>query len=93
MNGEVKKHLYVTVTMDTLNTGFNMCCWLTTMPFWIEEITMFPHDYTIEQSENIFHLHSNCELTNKMVNTMTTQMEDILLQQRATNATRKLANR
>lgn len=93
MSDQAKKHLYMTISMDCLNEGFNFCCWFSPMRFWLEEIASFPNDYTSEGNEHIWHVHSNVELTNKVVSMAIEQGEEITARTRAINARRKLANR
>lgn len=87
------KHSYLTVTMDVLNGGFNFCCWMSPMRLWLDEIRSYPNGYTVEVGEYIFHVHCNNELTNKVLAGITEQAEQILMEQRAINASRKIANR
>jgi hypothetical protein len=90
---ESKKHLYMTISMDMLNNGFNFCCWFSPARFWLEETAMFPNDYTREEVEHIWHIHANHELTNKVISMAVETAGDIIAQQAAVNSRRKLANR
>lgn len=90
---DAKKHLYMTITMDFLNGGFNFCCWFSPMRFWLEETAQYPNDYTVEVDGHIWHLHCNHELTNKIQSMAVEQAEKMLATQAAINARRKLANR
>jgi len=87
------KNIYMTVTMDVLNCGFNFCCWMTTQRMWIEELKQYPNGYAVEAGNYLLHIHCNCELTNKILGGIAQEAETILSQQSETNSKRKLANR
>lgn len=84
---------YMTVSLDLQANGFNITGWMSTVEFWIAERAAYPHRYTAMGDACTWLIHSNTELTVKMIATVTEYCDRICREQTAINNRRKLSNR
>jgi hypothetical protein len=85
--------MYMTVDVDVMPSGINLCMWMSTVEFWMSEVKNYPYKYTYIGNSCTWLLHSNSELTSKMINMIGEQADDICTKQAIKNSTRKLSNR
>lgn len=86
-------HFYVSVSCDVQPEGLNMACWMSTIDLWLEESTRYPNYYDRGEGDYIWHIHANCELTNKAIAMICEYANRIISEQVKHNKRRKLANR
>lgn len=84
---------YMTVSVDVMQQGLNVSIWFTTERFWHDEIAMFPHSYDVQTGDCNWKVHSNSELTHKVLMMATEYADKICAENLAINNRRKIANR
>lgn len=84
---------YMTVSIDVQPEGFAFQCWISVDAFWSQEVTEYPHVYTYVGGRCTWFIHSNIEMTSKMVIACGEQADRLCASQSQTNKERKLANR
>lgn len=83
---------YMTVSYDTQPEGMNLTCWMSTVDFWMSEQVHYPHKYTHMGDVCTWLIHSNVELTNKVISMVVETADSICERQTRINAKRKIAN-
>jgi len=84
---------YMTVSLDTNRDGINLAGWISTVDYWNAEKEAFPYAYTYMGDRCTWLIHSNTELTPKMIQAVGETCDRICSEQAAINDRRKLANR
>jgi len=84
---------YMTVSIDMMPDGINLFCSISTVEFWSNERDMFPYNYTYIGGTCTWLIHSNTELTMKMLGAVGETADRICEQGQAINDRRKVANR
>lgn len=84
---------YMTVSLDVTPVGINVACWMSTVDFFMSEKAMFPFQFTYIGEWCTWILHSNTELTAKMIAMVGEQADKMCIETEARNKKRKLANR
>ena len=84
---------YMTVSVDIQPDGMNMSCWMAVEEFFAVEVVQFPHKYTAMGDSCTWLIHSNEELTIKMIALIGEYADRICQEQITINAKRKLGNR
>jgi len=87
------KHNYMTVSVDVMPDGLNLSMWMSTQEFWASEVAHFPYQFTYMGEFCTWILHSNIELTVKMIVVVGEQADEICIRQEKINRLRKLINR
>lgn len=83
---------YMTVSIDLQPEGCNISAWMSTQQFWTQEVITYPHLYTHMGDRCTWFIHSNHELSQKMVAAVGETADKICAQQAKKNDTRKLSN-
>jgi len=84
---------YMTVSLDVMPEGMNLSCWMSTVEFWSQEVSSYPNLYTYMGDRCTWFIHSNTELTPKLVTACGETADRICAAQSKQNADRKLSNR
>ena len=84
---------YMTVSLDLMPDGMNVSCWMSTVEFWSQEVATYPHIYTYMGDRCTWFIHSNTELTPKLIQAAGETADRICAKQSQTNKDRKVANR
>jgi len=84
---------YMTVSLDVNSDGINLACWMSTVFFWNSEREAYPYAYTSMSDRCTWIIHSNAELTVKMLAAVTETADRICTQQIEINAKRRISNR
>jgi len=84
---------YMTVTLDIQPEGFNLTCWMTSVPFWTEERVQFPYNHMHIGNNCTWFVHANVELSMKILRLVVDEADSICTEQTERNNRRKLANR
>jgi len=84
---------YMTVMLVVTEEGVSLSCWMSVEELWAQEVAQFPHKYTFMGDRCTWFVHSNSELTGKMVALAGETADKICAQQIEINYSRKLANR
>jgi len=87
------KHYYVLTSCDVVPAGFSFQCWMSTVNAFFDDSNNYPHYYDRGEGNNIWHVRANCELTNKAVAMIVEYANRLIVEQRAINDRRKVANR
>ena len=90
---EVHKIKFMTVTLDIVPQGMNVSCWISTEPSWLLEIPKYPYHYTRDENGCKWLIHSNSEMTNKMVTMVSEYAEMICKESLEADKRRKVVNR
>lgn len=83
---------YMTVSVDIQPEGMNISCWISTVDFWTVEKSQFPYPSTYMGDNCTWLIHSNIQLTIKMVAAVTEYADRICKEQSAFNSKRKISN-
>lgn len=84
---------YMTVSLDLMPEGMNVSCWMSTVSFWQAEVANYPHVYTYMGERCTWFMHSNTELTPKLIHAIGETADRICSQQEDQNYERKVSNR
>lgn len=84
---------YMTVTMSVMPDGLELSCWMSVEEFWNAEKAQFPFNYVHMGDGCTWIIHSNRELTVKVIGMVGEAADSICRQQQERNNRRKLANR
>lgn len=84
---------YMTVSLDVNRDGINLAGWMSTVDYWNAEKDAFPYAYTYMGDHCTWLIHSNTELTMKMIAAVGETCDRICSEQSAINERRKVANR
>jgi len=84
---------YMTIEVTLMTGGMDFSCWLSAEQFWKSETHRFPHVYTYASDRCTWFMHSNIELTNKIISMAGEEADRICLDIIATNKNRRIANR
>jgi len=84
---------YMTCSLDSVNDGFNLTSWLSTVEFFQSEKMSYPHYYFYNDGNCKWHLHCNTELTIKMRAMLIEHASKICERNRGITSRRKAVNR
>lgn len=84
---------YCTVSLDRQPTGLNLFVSMSTVEFWVEEKASYPNNYTYMGDRCTWLIHSNTELTPKLITSLGEECDRICADNARINDKRKLANR
>ena len=84
---------YMTVSADFLSDGINLSCWIGTAEFWATERLMYPHDYIYIGGHCQWLIHSNSELTPKVIQAIGETADRICHQGEISAKNRRAVNR
>ena len=84
---------YMTVSLDLTPSGINVAAWMSVAKFWRDERLAYPHTYTYMGDRCTWLIHSNTELTPKVIQAVGETGDRICKEQNAINANRKVSNR
>jgi hypothetical protein len=83
----------MTVSLDLQPEGINISAWMSTVEFWSQEVISYPHVYTYMGDRCTWFIHSNTELTPKIIQAVGETADRICAQQAQKNYERKVVNR
>jgi len=84
---------YMTITADVHDNGISLSIWMCPIELWRSEQQQFPHIYTYMGERCTWFMHSNIELTGKVVSMAAEEADRICIEQARINDRRKLSNR
>ncbi|MES2213171.1 MAG: hypothetical protein V4490_08570 [Pseudomonadota bacterium] len=84
---------YMAVTLAVADHELQLQCWMTTVDEWAHGGTQFPYQYTHLGERCTWLIHSNYQLTMKMLALVGEQADRICCEQVNINDKRKLSNR
>lgn len=84
---------YMTVSLDVNRDGINLACWMSTVDYWNSEIAAFPYAYTHLGNRCTWLIHSNSELTMKMIGAVGETADRICAEGAIINDRRRAVNR
>lgn len=58
---------YMTVLASFMPEGMELSCWMAVDEFWKSEISSYTHNYTYKSDTCEWFIHSNVELTAKLI--------------------------
>lgn len=87
------KRFYMTVTIDRQPEGINITCWMSAEDTWLLETAAYPFTYTSMGEFCTWIMHSNVEMTLRLIGVVREEADAICIRQEKINSLRKLANR
>lgn len=87
------KVMHMTVSIDVQPEGLNLCCWFSPDQTINYDTIAFPFTKVYYGDFCMWRVHSSHQMTLKVYAMVTEYADKICAEQRAKNATRKLANR
>ena len=84
---------YMSVQMNLGDDGMDFNCWVSTVDLWKGEGKNYPFSYTYLGDWCTWLIHSNTQLTSKVLAVLGEQCDRICKAQESKNETRKLSNR
>jgi len=84
---------YMIVSIDTIENGLNLSCWMSPVEFWKEETQSYPFVHTYMGDSCTWLMRANRELSIKQVIMIGETADRICKEQAEINARRKFANR
>jgi hypothetical protein len=84
---------FMLVSVDRVEQGLNLCCWMSTENLFQWEKSTYPHVYKTLGNDCVWTIRSNTEMTIKLLAMCAETGDKICAEQIAINNRRKLANR
>jgi len=84
---------YMTADILVADDGMEIQCWMSTVEIWKSELLHYPFQYTYLGDRCTWLIHTNYQLTSKVLAVIGEQADRICAEQFLTNSRRKIANR
>lgn len=92
-NNKYQVKRFMTVLASFMPEGMEMSCWMSTVEFWAEEVKQYPHEYDYMVNGCDWVIHSNIELSEKLIAAVGDYAQKICEENIAINNHRQPVNR